>query len=43
MEITRPKEISEQTLREMDQAVRTCKSGKVSEPVDLSDFKDSSS
>lgn len=28
MEITRPKEISERTLREMNQAVRNCKSGK---------------
>lgn len=37
-ELTRPREISERTLREMDQAVRNFKSGKVSEPVDLSDF-----
>ncbi len=28
MEITRPKEISERTLGEMNQAVRNCKSGK---------------
>lgn len=37
-ELTVPQEISAQTLKEMDQAVRNFKSGKVSGPVDLSDF-----
>ena len=33
-----PKEISVKTLADMDQEVRNFKLGKVSEPVDLSDF-----
>ena len=33
-----PKEISVKTLADIDQEVRNFKLGKVSEPVDLSDF-----
>lgn len=37
-ELTIPEDISSRTLRDMDEAVRNFKSGKVSEPIDLSDF-----
>ena len=37
-ELTVPKDISSRTLRDMDEAVKNFKAGKVSEPVDLSDF-----
>ena len=37
-ELIAPKEISSRTLADMDQAMRNFKLGKVSEPVDLSDF-----
>lgn len=37
-ELIAPKEISSRTLADMDQAMRNFKLGKVSDPVDLSDF-----
>ena len=37
-ELTTPEMISEKTLRDMDQAVHNLRLGKVSEPIDLSDF-----
>lgn len=37
-ELTVPENISVNTLRDMDQAIRNFKIGKVSDPVDLSDF-----
>ena len=37
-ELTTPEMISEKTLRDMDQAVHNFRLGKVSEPIDLSDF-----
>ena len=37
-ELTIPKSISSKTLKSMDEAIRNFKIGKVSEPVDLSDF-----
>lgn len=36
--LTTPKEISAKTLADMDQSIRNFKLGKVSDPVDLSDF-----
>lgn len=37
-ELSAPLEISERTLADMDKAVNNFRSGKVSEPVDLTDF-----
>lgn len=37
-ELKVPDSISVHTLKDMDEAVRNFKAGKVSEPVDLSDF-----
>lgn len=37
-ELTVPKSISSRTLKSMDEAIRNFKLGKVSGPVDLSDF-----
>ncbi|SET54373.1 hypothetical protein SAMN04487771_10246 [[Clostridium] aminophilum] len=37
-ELTVPETISVQTLEDMDNAIRNFKSGKVSDPIDLSDF-----
>lgn len=37
-ELTIPDEISVKTLEDMDKAVNNFKLGKVSEPIDLSDF-----
>lgn len=37
-ELTVPESISARTLEDMDKAIMNFKSGKVSEPVDLSDF-----
>ena len=37
-ELIAPKNISSRTLADMDQAMRNFKLGKVSDPVDLSDF-----
>lgn len=37
-ELSAPETISERTLKDMDKAIRNFKLGKVSEPVDLSDF-----
>lgn len=37
-ELTTPEDISANTLKEMDQAIRNFRVGHVSEPVDLSDF-----
>lgn len=37
-ELTIPDEISVKTLEDMDKAVNNFKSGKISEPIDLSDF-----
>ena len=37
-ELTIPDGISVKTLEDMDEAVNNFKSGKVSEPIDLSDF-----
>lgn len=37
-ELVEPKDISEKTLKVMDKAVENFKQGKVSAPVDLSDF-----
>lgn len=37
-ELTTPEMISEKTLRDMDQVVHNFRLGKVSEPIDLSDF-----
>ena len=37
-ELARPKEISKKTLAMMDESIRNYKAGKVSDPVDLSEF-----
>ena len=37
-ELATPETISERTLEDMDQAIRNFKRGKVSAPIDISDF-----
>lgn len=37
-ELVKPREISKESLKEMDTAVLNFKKGKVSDPVDLTDF-----
>lgn len=37
-ELTTPKSISAKTLEDMDKSIRNFKVGKVSDPIDLSDF-----
>ena len=37
-ELVTPETISERTLEDMDQAIRNFKMGKVSAPIDISDF-----
>lgn len=37
-ELAKPETISDKTLEAMDKAVRNYKQGKVSDPIDLSDF-----
>ena len=37
-ELTTPETISARTLGDMDRAIRNFKMGKVSEPIDISDF-----
>ena len=39
-ELIAPFQVSEKTLQMMDKAVDNLKSGKVSSPIDLSEFKD---
>lgn len=37
--LVRPREISARTLKMMDESVKNFKAGKVSEPIDLSEFE----
>ena len=39
-QLVRPESISAATLRTLDESVSNLKAGRVSDPIDLSDFKD---